>query len=186
MIRYRQDGGGSVRTVQGALTEIPRWLRLERLGELIVALDSPDGNKWEEVGRQTIPGLPENVLCGIGAWGVDSIDAAKPFTPVRARLSGLVIVPVDAAFLRGDANEDGKVDLSDAVYTLGHLFLGSAAPGCLDAADADDSGTLEITDAIYGLGYLFLGSPAPPEPFPGCNPDPTGDDLGCDGFAACP
>lgn len=39
-----------------------------------------------------------------------------------------------AAFLRGDANASGKVDLSDAVFTLNWLFLGGLAPSCPDAA----------------------------------------------------
>jgi hypothetical protein len=65
-----------------------------------------------------------------------------------------------------------------AIATLGHLFLGGAAPACADAADAGDSGELDITDAVYGLGFQFLGGPAPPSPGPAaCGEDPTDDDL---------
>jgi hypothetical protein len=83
------------------------------------------------------------------------------------------------SFLRGDSNGDGKVDLSDAVATLSHLFLGGAAPACFDAADADDGGTLVITDAIFLLGALFLGTKEIPAPFPDCGTDPTFDKLEC-------
>ena len=48
------------------------------------------------------------------------------------------------AFVRGDANVDGTVDISDPVFTLVFLFSG-AVPGipCQDAADANgDAGVV--------------------------------------------
>jgi hypothetical protein len=90
-----------------------------------------------------------------------------------------------ARFWRGDVNGDGRFDLSDPVATLGYLFLGSAAPGCLDAADADDSGTLDVSDAVYGLAFLFQGGPSPREPFEGCGADPRRPSLGCRAFPPC-
>lgn len=87
-------------------------------------------------------------------------------------------------FVRGDANADGKVDISDPVYTLGYLFLGSAPPGCDEALNADDSDKLDISDAIYALGFLFLGGPAPQAPFPRCGADPT-PSLSCASYPPC-
>ncbi|MBI4606364.1 MAG: hypothetical protein HY721_30735, partial [Planctomycetes bacterium] len=83
-------------------------------------------------------------------------------------------------FLRGDSNGDRTLDISDALYSLGFLFLGTAPPACADAADANDDGQVDISDASFTLGYLFLGSKEPPAPGPsGAGPDPTPDDLGC-------
>jgi len=82
-------------------------------------------------------------------------------------------------FIRGDANEDTAVDLSDAVSILAHLFLGGEAPCDRRPLDADDNATIEITDAVYLLGYLFLGQPPPPAPFPNLGIDATQDELGC-------
>ena len=48
--------------------------------------------------------------------------------------------PPSGHFLRGDATADGNLNLTDAVFTLNHLFLGGPAPDCADAADADDNG----------------------------------------------
>ncbi|MEC9352428.1 MAG: hypothetical protein VYD81_03855, partial [Planctomycetota bacterium] len=92
---------------------------------------------------------------------------------------------VDAAelFYRGDADLNGDVDLSDAIFLLNFLFLGGAAPGCEDGADASDDGDLGLTDAIYILNFLFLGGSElpPPSPFNTCpGPDPTEDGLGCE------
>ncbi|MBI4606199.1 MAG: hypothetical protein HY721_29890 [Planctomycetes bacterium] len=82
------------------------------------------------------------------------------------------------AFVRGDANGDGSVDISDAVKALFILFAG-AATDCEDAADADDSGTLVLTDAVHILNYLFRSGPVIPAPFPEPGADPTADALSC-------
>jgi hypothetical protein len=101
------------------------------------------------------------------------------FSPAREVRGGTISIR-GRGFLRGDSNSDGKVDLSDAVATLGFLFLGGETPACMDAADADDRGTVEITDAILLLGVLFLGNGAVPQPYPDCGSDPTSDALGCE------
>lgn len=83
------------------------------------------------------------------------------------------------SFLRGDADGNCSVDLTDAVFTLNYLFTGGKVPQCPDAADSDDNGRVELTDAVYTLGYLFLGSRPPP--LPGVETagiDPTIDELG--------
>jgi hypothetical protein len=89
-------------------------------------------------------------------------------------------------FLRGDAGADGRVDLSDAILILDHLFRGGAAPPCEKAADADDSGTLSLTDALRILGHLFAGAGPLPEPSAGCGPDSTPDGLSCRRPPPCP
>lgn len=94
--------------------------------------------------------------------------------------------PSAVFFQRGDANDDGRFDVSDAVVILCHLFLGTPAKlGCDKSADADDQGSVELTDAVYVLGFLFLGGLAPTAPFPGCGPDPTSDGLACESFPPC-
>ena len=104
-------------------------------------------------------------------------------------------LPIDRSFRllsgvrdhrRGDANGDGRVDISDSVAVLSYLFLGATTPGCLDAADVDDSGDLDITDGASINIFLFLGGTAPPEPGPfACGGDPTPDALGCRRYTEC-
>jgi hypothetical protein len=84
-------------------------------------------------------------------------------------------------FRRGDVNESGGLEITDAIRTLGFLFLGGIEITCRDAADADDNGELQITDAVRTLNYLFLGGDPPPAPGPDrCGPDPDSipDSLG--------
>ena len=86
-------------------------------------------------------------------------------------------------FRRGDVNDDGKRNVTDAVRLLTHLFAGETRLVCPKAADVDDSGALELTDAVLLLEYLFLHGPEPPLPFLNCGIDPTPDHLQC--FASC-
>jgi hypothetical protein len=83
-----------------------------------------------------------------------------------------------AEFRRSDANGDGRVDLSDVIFSLGCLFRGSACPECQDAADANDDGRIDLSDPIFGLDFMFRGGFPPPPPGPyQCGPDPTDDEL---------
>jgi len=88
------------------------------------------------------------------------------------------VIDDEPHFRRGDADSSGRLELTDAIRVLGHLFLGGTELPCPDAADADDNGVLQITDAVRILGYLFLGSTPPPQPGPeACGEDPTEDLL---------
>jgi hypothetical protein len=91
-------------------------------------------------------------------------------------------IPPRVPFIRGDADYDGGLNITDAVFTLSYLFLGGVHPVCEDATDVDDHGTIALTDAVYLLNHLFLGGPAPPAPYPAAGDDPTEDLLGCRGF----
>ena len=95
--------------------------------------------------------------------------------------------PAGERFVRGDANSDGAINLTDGVVPLLYLFSGGAEPACMDSADANDTGNIEITDAIILFSWLFTGgvAPQPPSPtspgYPGsdCGEDRTDDALGC-------
>ena len=83
------------------------------------------------------------------------------------------------AFLRGDANQSGVLELSDAQKVLFYLFHGVSVP-CRDALDSNDSGDIDLTDAMVILSYLFQEGPAPAAPYPQEGSDPTrGDALDC-------
>lgn len=90
-------------------------------------------------------------------------------------------------FRRGDADDNGSVQLTDAVKLLSHLFRGEPAPTCPDGADFDDDGSLKLTDAVYLLTALFRGGPQTPAPGPEtCGEDPTADALEACTYNSCP
>jgi len=64
-------------------------------------------------------------------------------------------------FLRGDANNDGVINLGDAIYILNYLFKSGPDPDPMEAGDANCDGKVDLGDAIYVLNYLFKGGPAP-------------------------
>jgi hypothetical protein len=89
-------------------------------------------------------------------------------------------------FLRGDSDANGDIDLTDAVFSLTWLFVGSRPPPCLDASDVNDSGEFNISDPIFLLNHLYLGGPAPPSPgMEACGLDLTEDDLTCVYYEPC-
>jgi hypothetical protein len=93
-------------------------------------------------------------------------------------------------FHRGDANDDGRFNISDPIFILAFAFLGAQAPTCLEAADANGDTELTITDPIYILGHLFLGGPPPPRPGPvgsSCGPSAVGPGggMGCVMYRNC-
>ncbi len=99
---------------------------------------------------------------------------------VNERGSAELADAFDYGFIRGEMNSEAPTDISDAVYLLGYLFLGTEPiPRCQDSADFTDDGMLDISDAILLLNFLFLGGPPPKPPFPEPGTDPTPDSLGC-------
>jgi hypothetical protein len=97
----------------------------------------------------------------------------------------LDIIPPFDDLLRGDASNDGQVNVADPVYISAFLFQGGNAPSCMDAADANDDGAVNNTDVVYLYSFLFTGGPRPPAPYPYCGQDTTQDNLNCLS-SACP
>jgi hypothetical protein len=118
------------------------------------------------------------------AWDVSEDGGAAWYTHDVYPLQLAVTVAdggESALFRRGDCNEDGDVDISDAVCTLNWLFLGAAAPGCVAVTNSNGDGSADISDATYLLNHLFLGGPPPVVPYPECGPGALQSDaeLGC-------
>jgi hypothetical protein len=103
-----------------------------------------------------------------------------------AAVDGEACVRRRPAFRRGDANGDGRFDISDPITILRCLFLESNCALCADAGDANDDGFMNIADPSYLLNWRFLAGPQPPLPFPECGADVTADGLReCDEFPDC-
>ena len=112
---------------------------------------------------------------------------ARFVAAVAKTVPGLLRIVGDITIFRGDANDDGTIDLSDAVFVLGFLFRGSATPPCPDAADANDDGTIDISDPIAILTSLFVEGSSLAPPYPRIDVDPTTDSLGpCHGPSETP
>lgn len=62
---------------------------------------------------------------------------------------------------RGDADNSGSITVSDAVFVIGYIFAGGAAPTYAADADADSSELVTISDAVFLISYIFGGGPEP-------------------------
>ena len=65
--------------------------------------------------------------------------------------------PEQATLLRGDVNNSGQVDISDAIGLLVYLFNEGKEPFCRPVADCNFDGEVDITDAVTVLVFLFQG-----------------------------
>ena len=121
-------------------------------------------------------GCLENViLAGPGGSALDVLEAEC-----------VSLVRQEVRFVRGDANSDTQVNLTDAVFILSHLFMGGAGPACLAAADSTGNRSLDLSDSVFLLNFLFNGGDAPPAPFPQCGPyEAAEDDLPCESAGSC-
>lgn len=129
---------------------------------------------------------PSHTYTAAGTYTV-SLTVSGPGGSDNETMVGLITVdePAGPGFRRGDVNQDGSVNIADAVGTLSYLFSAGSPGNCHDAMDMGDNGAVDISDAIYLLGFLFSSGPAPLAPFGACGEDPTADALPC-GAPACP
>ena len=95
------------------------------------------------------------------------MDASKSVLLTWGLCAPYLAFAVDGEFVRGDANSEGVIDVSDAVTVIRHLFAGRTL-SCHDAADVNDDGEIDIADGVAALGFLFGTADPLPAPFPGC------------------
>jgi len=78
------------------------------------------------------------------------------------------------SYLCGDANADGSINVSDAVWIINYVFIGGDPPDPVQAGDANCDGTCNISDAVWIINYVFVGGNAPCDTEP---PSPNGDGV---------
>ena len=113
---------------------------------------------------------------------VDSMELIWTADP--ASFPGIPGCDSGEVFLRGDASDDGSVNIADAVAILQHLFSNGSL-NCLQSADINDDDSLDISDPIALLQVLFGSGNTIPAPSGVCGMDPTPGDLTCEA-SICP
>lgn len=88
-------------------------------------------------------------------------------------------------FIRADADGNGEVSVTDALFLLGALFRGSDWPPCLQAADANADDQVNLTDVVHILEHLFRSGPPPEDPYPGCGLPSRPTTLDCAHPTSC-
>jgi hypothetical protein len=128
------------------------------------------------------PGFTVGYVTDLGGAQNKKIAATGAGTPcpVNELLKVTLGAAADARFSRGDADGNGKLNVSDAVLII-QIAVGNLTKrfDCMDILDANDDGTVNITDAIPVLSYVFQKGPALPSPFKTCGNDTAADTLQC-------
>jgi hypothetical protein len=73
----------------------------------------------------------------------------------------ITIVVLEQGYICGDANDDGLVNVSDAVRIINYVFLGGAPPLPWDAGEVNCDGNVNVSDAVWITNYVFVGGAAP-------------------------
>lgn len=81
------------------------------------------------------------------------VDAAKTWATNHKLLSCCKVA--------GDANNDTKVNVGDAVFVINYVFKSGTVPVCKDQGDANADCKINVGDAVYLINYVFKGGAAP-------------------------
>ena len=183
--RYGTEGITVLGDFSGSFSD--RTETIEFLGELEVPIHNfsysdtwhpqTDGEGYSLVIRDT--SLPLEGWGEEASWRASSRRLGTPGAADDGEVE-----PGGGLQMPGDVNQDGQLNLSDAVSVLTYLFQGApaelpcgdgsaAAEGNRALLDSDGGGTIHMADAIYVLNFLYQGG-APPVlgtecvPIPGC------------------
>lgn len=78
--------------------------------------------------------------------------------PLEEQLDPVCALPVsEGEQLSADANQDGRVDVSDGVFTLRYLINGGPPPSCLEAQNQLPDELLDMSDGFTIFYHLFVG-----------------------------
>jgi hypothetical protein len=109
---------------------------------------------------------------GAYAWDVQQTPDSNYVVVGGIALNGLLdfyllkISSSPLATLRGDANGDEVINVSDVIYLVNYVLKGGPAPEPLKAGDPNCDLWIDLEDVIYLVRYLFLHGP---EPGVGCD-----------------
>jgi len=126
---------------------------------------------------------PGDALFQTTNWGEIIFDATNPF------LSGGLQLP-------SDTNQDGVVELADAVSLLRHLFANDPStvpcgdgsvqdPGNIGLLDHNGDGAIDVSDGVAMLLWIFLGGDPHPLAVPGQEGDVCVQIPGCEDSMGC-
>lgn len=71
------------------------------------------------------------------------------------------VVVAGCCELAGDANNNGSMNIADAIFIIDMIFNSGPEPDCTDQADANGNNSLNIADGIYIINRVFDSGPEP-------------------------
>jgi hypothetical protein len=168
------------------------------MGGLLRVTWSLGSDAWVR-GQLGFPGLEGGAEIDAGATGIDVLapsmlgggEVVLFFKNAEGYFSPPFVTDCERRtprFRRSDCDGTGRVNITDPIFHLNHLFKKGPRGACDDACDSNNDGALNVSDAIYTLNYLFDSGPLPPSPGPmecGIDEDPDGQQDFLGGVCSC-
>jgi hypothetical protein len=141
-------------------------------------IDDGDGNPLNDLHQYLVgsAGAPLRNWDGLyngnnGVWTPRLMYHESNYGYLRVEVSGTELIPTwmhrvapgvfePVHYSCGDADGDGVVTLTDAVFLVAYIFDRGPAPQPLLTADADCTQIVNISDAVYLIAHVFgVGTP---------------------------
>ncbi len=144
-----------------------------------------DGEVIHEAAGDVDQVLVDGIEPGDHLYRIFGKKTANPDEECYGGICTVTVSPI-IFFIRGDVNDDAKVNIIDPLFLAHYLFQNGVEPTCLDTCDANDDGTVNIADITSILSYLFQSGDVLPAPGPvECGPDEVLDELPVCIYTSC-
>lgn len=87
-----------------------------------------------------------------------TVTSNDPDTPT---LDVPVTLTVEPAFICGDTDSSGAVNILDVTRLIDYLYKGGAAPDPIESGDVNNSGSINLLDVTRLINYLYKDGPPP-------------------------
>lgn len=151
-----------------ASTVLPDAILGEPYSFTLSAVGGVPGYTWEKILGQFPMGMTldpnTGVLSGIPTWPAVhafKIRCTDSDDPPNLDERFCILTVLEFAYLCGDCDMSGAVDIDDVVFLINFIFGGGPVPEPIESGDADCSENIDIDDVVYLITYIFGGGPEP-------------------------
>lgn len=129
-----------------------------RIGDFIIFQDWGSGIDIYNIAEVTNPEYIGEFDTPGSAWDVMPYENYVYIADDDAFLIMSMNLPT---YKSGDANDDGTINVGDAVYLINFIFNDGPAPEPQISGDANCDGDVNVGDAVYLINHVFNDGPAP-------------------------
>jgi hypothetical protein len=98
-----------------------------------------------------------HILCGT----LGQVAVGRGSSPSFGINQGFWQETITGEYLRGDANQDGIINVGDIVYLVSYLYKNGPAPAPVWVGDCNCDEIVNVGDIVFLVSYLYKGGPEP-------------------------
>lgn len=148
-VQYDVDIDRSAQTVGGAIVVLEGWVSPTNGKELFLELYF-NSSLGDSLILDFLEGFNPRLENLFEAW-----------VPTFSLPDTTLYFPTTFIGSPGDADCDGSVTITDAVFIVNYIFAAGPTPKAPDSADPNNDCFISITDAVFLVNYIFAGGSAP-------------------------